>query len=66
MIYSEICKNSTKGIIRPIPQNTSSKPDLKDGEDHALTLKISLLNPADPNEGYATIDDLVSEDWLIR
>ena len=39
---------------------------LKDGESHSLTLKVSLLEPANPQENAAVIDGIVSEDWLIR
>ena len=39
---------------------------LKDGETHSLTLKMSLIDPADPHGRKAIIDDLVSDDWLIR
>ena len=39
---------------------------LKDGETHSLTLKMSLIDPADPHGSKAMIDDLISEDWLIR
>ena len=39
---------------------------LKDGETHAITFKIRLLDPAKPQGMMAIIDDLVSEDWLIR
>ncbi len=39
---------------------------LKDGENHALIVKIRFLAGGDPSSNTVLIDELISEDWAMR